>query len=43
MSISEINAKVEMLTGLDVDNSVTGMLINEGGKYDSALRLWTKV
>lgn len=42
LSISEINAQVEMLTGLDVDNSVTGLLINQGGRYDSAKRLWEK-
>ncbi len=42
MSIVEINAKVEMLTGLEVDNSVTGSLIKEGGKFNSATRLWER-
>jgi hypothetical protein len=43
MSISEINAKVEVLTGLDVDNTVTGIVINEGGRYDPATRLWERL
>jgi hypothetical protein len=43
MSISEINAQVEILTGLDVDSSVTGLLINQGGQYNSSTRLWGKV
>jgi hypothetical protein len=42
MHISEINAQVEMLTGLEVDSAVTGLLINEGGRYDSSKRLWEK-
>jgi hypothetical protein len=43
MKIGEINSKVESLTGLEVDYSVTGVLINEGGKYNSSTRLWEKV
>ena len=42
MNIVEINAKVEMLTGLEVDNSVTGLLINEGGKFNSSIKKWWK-
>ncbi|HIF5859179.1 sigma factor-like helix-turn-helix DNA-binding protein [Vibrio parahaemolyticus] len=42
MSIAAINAKVESLTGLDVDNTVTGLLISEGGKYDPSTKLWWK-
>jgi len=40
MSTSEINAQVEMLTGLDLDSSVTGIVIAEGGVYNSTLKLW---
>ena len=42
MSISEINAKVELLTGLEVDSSITALLNSEGGRYDSSKRLWEK-
>ena len=40
MSIGEINARIEYLTGLSVDGTVTGVLINEGGVYDASTRLW---
>ncbi len=40
MSIGEINARVEDITGLSVDGSVTGILINEGGRYDAEKKLW---
>ncbi len=42
MSQVEIQAQVEILTGLDVDISVTGLLINEGGIYDVTSKLWRK-
>lgn len=42
MTIVEINAKVESLTGLELDGTVTGLLINEGGKYDPSIRRWWK-
>jgi|GEM_PF-1342274 len=42
MSINEINAKVEELTGLEIDGSVTGLIPKEGGKYNSETRLWEK-
>ncbi|WP_086774973.1 sigma factor-like helix-turn-helix DNA-binding protein [Vibrio coralliirubri] len=42
LSIAEINAKVESLTGLEVDSTVTGLLINEGGKFDPSIKLWWK-
>ncbi|MUK28684.1 hypothetical protein GNP44_01045 [Aliivibrio fischeri] len=42
LSIAEINAKVGSLTGLEVDNTVTGLLISEGGKYDPSIKLWWK-
>lgn len=42
MSIMEINAKVHALTGIDTDTTVTGILINEGAKYDKEQRLWFK-
>ena len=40
MSIVEIHAQVEALTELEVDNSVTNLLIKEGGKYNASTRLW---
>lgn len=42
MTIMEINAKVHNLTGIDTDTTVTGILINEGAKYDKDQRLWFK-
>ena len=42
MTIMEINAKVHNLTGIDTDTTVTGVLINEGAKYDKDQRLWFK-
>ncbi|MGF1742041.1 hypothetical protein L4C34_13345 [Vibrio profundum] len=42
MSIAEVNAKVESLTGLEVDGTVTGLLLNQGGKYDPLIKLWWK-
>ncbi|MFB0980049.1 MAG: DNA-directed RNA polymerase subunit alpha C-terminal domain-containing protein [Alteromonadaceae bacterium] len=40
MTIVEIHAQVEALTELEVDNSVTNLLIKEGGKYNASSRLW---
>ena len=40
MSIGEINARIEDLTGLPVDGSVTGVLINSGGVYNQELKVW---
>ncbi|PUA28820.1 MAG: hypothetical protein B0W54_10410 [Cellvibrio sp. 79] len=40
MTIIQINSKVEELTGLSIDGSVTSLLINEGARYDSTTRLW---
>ena len=40
MSIGEIHAQVEMLTGLEVDNSVTRLLIQEGGEFNVSSKLW---
>ena len=42
MSIIEINAKVEELTGLEIDGTVTGIIPKEGGKYNPETRLWEK-
>ncbi|ABV87629.1 sigma factor-like helix-turn-helix DNA-binding protein [Shewanella pealeana] len=42
MSINEINLKVEELTGLEVDYTVSGKLISEGAIYDPIHRLWYK-
>jgi len=42
MSIMEINAKVEELTGLEIDGTVTGIIHKEGGKYNPETRLWEK-
>jgi len=42
MSAVEIHAKVESLTALEVDGSVTNLLIKEGGKFNPHTRLWEK-
>lgn len=42
MSINEINARVENLTGLEIDGTVTGIIPKEGGKYNPKTRLWEK-
>lgn len=43
MSINEINAQVEKLTGLEIDGTVTGIIPKEGGKYNPETRLWERV
>tara|TARA_A200000159_G_scaffold164892_1_gene197111 strand:- start:2033 stop:4831 length:2799 start_codon:yes stop_codon:yes gene_type:complete len=43
MSINEIHAKVESVTGLEIDGTVTGILPKEGAKYNLETRLWEKV
>jgi len=40
MCIGEINARIEDLTGLSVDGTVAGVLINEGGVFDPDTRVW---
>ena len=40
MTINEINAKVENMTGIDIDNTVSGLLLKEGAFYDSAIKRW---
>ncbi len=42
MSLAKIRLKIEELTGLEVDNVVTGLLINQGFVYDSSGKLWFK-
>lgn len=42
MSINEIHATVENLTGLEVDGTVTGLLPKEGAKYNVVTKLWEK-
>ncbi len=40
MSIGDINARIEDLTRLPVDGTVTRVLINEGSVYNSFAKLW---
>jgi hypothetical protein len=40
LSTVEITVQIESLTGLEVDYAITGLLINEGGKYDPYTKLW---
>ncbi|KAB2826219.1 sigma factor-like helix-turn-helix DNA-binding protein [Aliivibrio finisterrensis] len=42
MSINEINLKIEEITGLELEYTVTGKLISEGVIYDSNSKLWYK-
>lgn len=42
MNIGEINARVEDLTGLEVEATVVGLLVKAGAIYDSALKAWKK-
>ncbi|MCL1060685.1 hypothetical protein MK852_00785 [Shewanella benthica] len=42
MSIAHINQQVEILTGLDVDGTVTNLLINQGAKYNSIIKRWER-
>lgn len=42
MSIGEIHARVEELTEMPVDGTVTGILINEGAVYNPDLKVWYK-
>jgi RNA polymerase sigma factor (sigma-70 family) len=42
MTIAEIQARVEDLTEMPINGSVTGILINEGAVYDQRLRVWFK-
>jgi hypothetical protein len=40
MTLSKISAKIEDITGLDVERSVTGLLVMEGAFYDSDIKMW---
>ncbi len=40
MKLSDIHSRVESLTGLPLEGTVTGMLINMGAKYDEDNKLW---
>ena len=40
LSIAEINKRIEDLTGLPIEGSVTGLLINEGAIYDPQNKVW---
>ncbi len=40
LSTIEVTVQIEMLTGLEVDYAITGLLINEGAKFDPATKLW---
>lgn len=42
MSAAEFSAQVEVLTGLEVDYAISGLLVNEGGKYNSITRMWER-
>lgn len=42
LSLAQIRLRVEEFTGLDVDNVVTGLLINQGFVYNSDSKLWSK-
>ncbi len=42
MTITEIQARVEDLTEMPINGTVTGILINEGAVYDQGLRVWFK-
>ncbi|MCW8828097.1 MAG: hypothetical protein OQK94_03470 [Gammaproteobacteria bacterium] len=41
MSIHEIHAMVENITELEIDGTITSVLINEGAKYDLASKTWS--
>lgn len=43
MSTAEINLKVSQMTGLDIDGSVTGLLINNGFKFDKESKKWSLI
>ncbi len=40
LTIGEINSKVAEITGLEVDGTVTHILINEGAIFDSSNKMW---
>ena len=40
MTIAEIHASVEELTGISVNGTITGVLIDEGGIYSPGLKSW---
>ncbi len=42
MSLAQIRLNIEDATGLEVDNVVTGLLINQEFIYDSDARMWFK-
>jgi len=43
LGINEINVRVQDLTGLEVDGTVTNTLINQGGVYNQDLKMWEKI
>jgi hypothetical protein len=43
MTIAEIHARVEDMTGIPINGTVTGVLIDEGAVYDKELRHWGKI
>ncbi|WP_068714522.1 sigma factor-like helix-turn-helix DNA-binding protein [Vibrio tritonius] len=40
MTIGEINLKISEVTGLNVDGTVTGLLLNNGFKFDKVVKKW---
>lgn len=40
MSLIEIHIKLKELTGLDIEGTITGLLINQGFVYDSYIKKW---
>ena len=43
LSTDEIILKLEDLTELSVDGPIAGLIISEGGKYDSVIKKWNSI
>ncbi|GLR63733.1 hypothetical protein GCM10007878_11680 [Marinospirillum insulare] len=42
MSIAQIHIKIKELTGLEVDRTITSLLVNQGYIYNTLSKTWFK-